>query len=63
MKRHGKIHKKQRARVSSNIHRQQHGQGTNTGRSQDILLDGGRETAKEGSEKRMSVKWRPQFIQ
>ena len=45
------------ARVSSDLHRQQHGQGTNTGRSQDILLDGGRETAKEGSEKPMSVKW------
>ena len=63
MERHGKIHKNRGLGYSvPDIHRQQHGQGTNIGHSQDIL-DGGRETAKEGSEKCMSVMWRPQFIQ
>ena len=36
--------------------------GYDPGRSQD-MLNGGRETAKEGSEKCMSVMWRPQITQ
>ena len=37
----------------------------NMGQTYDVhkTFDGGRETAKEGSEKRMSVLWRPQIIQ